>query len=62
MSDSHHAEQLQRAYEEQLARANRSAAALGEARALIETAEQHGYVSAGWRLDARQWAKCWADA
>lgn len=30
-------------------------AALEEARALIETAEQDGYVSAGWREDARSW-------
>lgn len=35
--------------------------ALEEARALIETAEQDGYVSAGWREDARSWAATWAD-
>jgi hypothetical protein len=36
-------------------------AALEEARALIETAEQDGYVSPGWREDARTWASTWAD-
>jgi hypothetical protein len=36
--------------------------ALEEARALIETAEKDGYVSAGWREDARSWAMTWADA
>ncbi len=33
--------------------------ALEEARVLIETAEQDGYVSAGWREDARRWQECW---
>lgn len=36
-------------------------AALNEAHMLLETAEQDGYVSAGWREDARTWASCWGD-
>jgi hypothetical protein len=36
--------------------------ALEEARALIETAEQDGYVNAGWREDARTWQECWRNA
>lgn len=38
------------------------AAALAEAHALIETAEQDGYVSPGWCEDARSWQACWKDA
>lgn len=34
--------------------------ALEEARALLETGERDGYVSEGWREDARRWASCWA--
>lgn len=35
--------------------------ALAEAAALIQTAEQDGNVSPGWREDARSWAACWKD-
>jgi hypothetical protein len=41
---------------------DRLRAALTEAAMLLETAEQDGYVSSGWREDARSWRACWADA
>jgi hypothetical protein len=47
-------------HDEAYALIERLEAALEEARALLETAEQDGYVSDGWREDARSWAACWA--